>query len=448
MCGKNENTENTNEDPIQNSSVPVTKRRIPLESGLFDEGRAGLTKRPPLGALSFLYDLQNVRPGSLPQLPPKETASTCELVTMPGKVLQDACVDCQAVEATLDIRKRRLCGDCFITYVKSKVLKRMESYRFKNQDKDSRRSLLLPISGGISSLVLLQVLESHMQQQLSKRGRTAYELQVVLVDEDTGMNEPQRVDRTVWYGKLRSQFPSLSFLTVKDLSEVFELDLALEDDLRAFGFTRQEGESDRDLTSRVLSSAASVTAGADVYEILLNRLIMSCAMHNHCESILWGHSDSRLAAKALAGVAKGRGGSLPFEVCDGPSRSGVNYNYPLRDLFKPELRLYASLLPEVFAETVANEAPAQREKTSIRHTSIDDLLTDYINSQGEKYPSIMANVVRTASKLQGPELNGATKSCTICLVPYQDVTQDTFDERHLCYACSRTRRDICGDTLS
>ena len=30
-------------------------------------------------------------------------------LTMPGKIMPDACVDCQAVQSTLEIRKRRLC---------------------------------------------------------------------------------------------------------------------------------------------------------------------------------------------------------------------------------------------------------------------------------------------------------------------------------------------------
>ena len=367
---------------------------------------------------------------------------------MPGKVLQDPCVDCQAVEATLDVRKRRLCRDCFIRYVNSKVLKRMESYRFKNNKDDNTRCLLLPVSGGISSLVLMQVLESQMQRQLANRSRTAYQLKVVLVDEDVELGGLQKVHRTAWYGKLQTKFPSLSFLIIKDLSEVFDLDRAVEDDLRAFGLNKQRAESNRDFTLRILSSAASVTAGTDIREILLNRLIVSCAKQQNCESIIWGHSDSRLAAKALAGVAKGRGGSLPFEICDGPSRSGVNFNYPLRDLFKPELNLYASLLPKVFSEVVIGDEPAPREKLSIRNTSIDDLLTNYINSQGEKYPSIMANVVRTASKLHVPELNEAISSCRVCLVPYQGLSEDISGERDLCYACSRTRQDVRSASIS
>lgn len=363
---------------------------------------------------------------------------------MPGKAFQDVCVDCQSTEATLDIRKRRLCRECFIKYVNSKALKRMESYRFKSNTEDARRRLLLPVSGGLSSLVLLQVLDSQMQRQRTMRNRTAYELWVVLVEEDFGTTGNASPRENPWYTALQTRFSSVSFMPIKNLHDVFAQDPTIEHDLQAFGLNRLESETNEEFTLRILGSASSLTAGADLQDILLNRLIVSCAKQHCCKSILWGHSDSRLAAKALAGVAKGRGGSLPFEICDGPSRSGINFIYPLRDLFKPELGLYASALPEVFSGLAIDDDTAPREKASTRNTSIDDLLTNYINSQGEKYPSIMANVVRTVSKLQIPKSNEKTSSCRVCLVPYQGDSGQNSGERDLCYACSRTRQDIRG----
>jgi cytoplasmic tRNA 2-thiolation protein 2 len=363
---------------------------------------------------------------------------------MPSKVLQDVCVDCQSAEATLDIRKRRLCRDCFMKYVNSKVLKRMESYRFGSNNADTRRRLLLPVSGGVSSLVLLQVLHSQMQRQLAKRNKTAYQLLVVIIGDNLTTTNNENAHENTWYAALQIKFPTVSFIPMKSLPEVFTLDPTIEGALQAFGVNRLAAESDRDFVIRILSPASSLTAGSDLHEILLNRLIVSCAKQHDCESILWGHSDSRLAAKALAGVAKGRGGSLPFEICDGLSKSGVNFSYPLRDLFKPELSLYASLLPEVFSELITRGGPAPREKTSIRNTSIDDLLTDYIISQGEKYPSIMANVVRTASKLRSPSLDETASSCQICLVPLQRDPGQVSSEQDLCYGCARTRQDLRG----
>lgn len=318
----------------------------------------------------------------------------------------------------------------------------MESYRFKSNNDETDRRLLLPVSGGVSSLVLLQLLESQMHRQRALRNRTAYELWVVLIEVDPRSAGTPSTRRITWYATLQKRFSSVYFAPVQSLHDVFSCDPTIEDDLQAFGLDRSEGERDTDFTLRVLGSATSLTAGADLQQILLNRLIVSCARQHGCESILWGHSDSRLAAKALAAVAKGRGGSLPFEICDGPSRSGINFTYPLRDLFKPELSLYASALPEVFSELIVEDEAIPPAKASIRNTSIDDLLTNYINSQGEKYPSIMANVVRTASKLRSPQPNQMTKSCRVCLVPYQSGFGQIPCEEELCYACYRTRRDI------
>lgn len=286
------------------------------------------------------------------------------------------------------------------------------------------------------------MLDLQLQRQLSQRTRTAYDLLVVLVDRDLGVDEALSSRRTTWYQSLKSRFPSISFASVQPLSSVLALDTAIEDDMEIFGLTRLHDESNLNFTKRILAAAATVTSSVNLEEILLNRLVVSFAKQHDCETILWGHSDSRLAAKALAGVAKGRGASLPLDICDGLSTAGINFKYPLRDLFKPELSLYASLLPEAFSGLVIEDDMGAREKVSMRNTSIDELLTAYINSQGEKYPGIMANVVRTASKLLVTGTDEARRICRICLVQYQADPGEVHAGPHLCYACSRTRHDI------
>ncbi|RMZ86675.1 hypothetical protein DV736_g6097, partial [Chaetothyriales sp. CBS 134916] len=262
----------------------------------------------------------------------------------------------------------------------SKVFKRMESFRFKNLTGDARKRLLLPLSGGVSSLALLHVLDAQLTRQREKQNRTAYDLILVHI-ETTG-----------------------------------------------------EGQDDRELYVSMMAAASTATARSDLEQVFLKRLVMCLAKQHNCESILWGHSDSRLAALALAEVAKGRGGSVPMILSDGRSPAGVRFNYPMRDLFKTELELYASVLPQplvAMAERGSGGATA-----AVRNTSIDSLLSTYIMSQAEKYPSIMANVVRTASKLRVAELDDDTSVCVLC---FGEVDSPTYD---LCYGCRRMQQDI------
>ena len=313
----------------------------------------------------------------------------------------------------------------------------MESYRFKNLSPslEKRKRLLLPLSGGVSSLCLLQVLDEQVREQKAKQGRVAYELVVVSVDPEVEWDSVEGEERVKWLECVKERFEIHKFLDVKKACEVLCLDDDLEDDLETLGFERTDEESDRDFYETILSSTKSVTTRTDLREILIKRLLVGLAKNHQCDSLLWGHSDTTLAAQTLADVAKGRGGSVPGSMSDGPSAEGINFNYPMRDLFKAELDLYASCLSPTLVPLKRVE---EAEKiTSIRNTSIDNLLNNYITSQGQKYPSIMANVVRTASKLQAPAVTESTILCAIC---HCTMAQET-DER-LCYGCIRMQQDI------
>lgn len=312
----------------------------------------------------------------------------------------------------------------------------MESYRLKDDASEQPRRLLLPLSSGISSVVLLQILDRQLLRQSSKRGRPSYELHILTVELPS-----QHFDGSVatTFHLLEQKYSSHSFSLVP-LCEVFNLDNSLLGDFSDLGAL--EGETPQTSLASLFSCIKTASARADLLQILLTRLIVTFAKLNACDAILWGHSNSRLAAKALSGVAKGRGGFLPFDIADGPSPWEVTFYYPLRDLFKSELSAYANALPDDFSKLVTQDsAPAP---TSLRATSIDDLLSDYIYSQGEKYPSIIANVVRTAGKLQTPPIPPKqAASCSICTMPRSEaMTTQANDAPNtdatnikICYAC-------------
>jgi cytoplasmic tRNA 2-thiolation protein 2 len=355
---------------------------------------------------------------------------------MPGTYIVDPCIDCRAVEATLDVRKRRLCNDCFGRYVISKVLKRMEAYGRKNGYSQTQRKLLLALSGGTSSMVLLHILDSQLQRQLASRGRVPYDLQILVVDTS---EVASFASTNAFLDSLRALFPLYEF-SFLPISEVFTLDKDIFEALSHLGLNRRTDESPQGIFERLIGCTTTATAKAEIYDLLLDRLILTHAKLDSCEGVLWGHSDSRLAAKALASVAKGRGLSVPLEILDGPSPAGVNFHHPLRDLSKQELEQYARLLPEELSRLVKHEE-SHIAKMTTRETSIDDLLAQYINTQGKKYPSIMANVVRTVSKLQLPSASMETSPCAVCTMPILTAAQNESDST-LCNQCYRTSHDI------
>ncbi|EXJ55772.1 hypothetical protein A1O7_08702 [Cladophialophora yegresii CBS 114405] len=350
----------------------------------------------------------------------------------------ETCVDCQDHEANLTIRARRLCAACFSRYVNSKILKRMESYGFKHLAADQKRRLFLPISGGVSSIVLLQVLDAQLQKQIGNRNRTAYDLiiaRVVLSDaRDLGAIESE-------YQALAQRFPLHTFLPLVPLHDVLRMDHRIHHDLSHLGIETPAAGSDEEIVERIISCATSVTTRAELQSILLQRLLVSLAKHQNCEGVLWGHSDSRLAALALADVAKGRGGSVSSLITDGPSLHGIKFNYPNRDLFKVELHSYVQVLADPLAFEREDDAVGQAT-SGIRNVSIDNLLSNYIMLQGEKYPSIMANVVRTASKLQVGSTENGVRACSFCVAPMTGTSDNSGEDQNLCYGCERMRQDL------
>jgi cytoplasmic tRNA 2-thiolation protein 2 len=337
----------------------------------------------------------------------------------------------------LDTRQTADCySDCFIKYITSKPIKRIESYKLKNDAGEERIKLLLPVSGGVSSVVLLPILDQYLQRQTSRRGWSTYELHVLMVETSSTSTVGNLA--TIFNG-LRQQFPSHTF-SLLPLSAVFDLDESIRKDLSELGIREQV--SAKASLETILSSITTPSSRADIQRLLLTRLIVTVSRTNRCSAILWADSDSRLAAKALSSVAGGRGGYLPFQIGDGLSPWGVRFHYPLRDLFKPELVTYATTVSGSLFDLILIDPLSTSTATSIRTTAIDDLLSSYIDSQGEKYPSIMANVVRTASKLQTPSLSteGRISSCNICNMPCQRTEGDTEARRTwICYACKRLK---------
>ncbi|KAF7506234.1 hypothetical protein GJ744_012126 [Endocarpon pusillum] len=355
---------------------------------------------------------------------------------MPAAQLFNDCADCHSIEASIDVRKRWLCRECFIKYIGSKPVKRVKSYRLKEEVTEQPQKLLLPVSGGVSSVVLLQILDGLLQRQFSNRGRKPYELHLLMVEAPSLVS-----DRSVaaTFNRLKQKFPSHTCSLVP-LPEVFKLDSSICEDLSDLG--AQRGKTPQASLDTLLSCSKTASSRTDVLQLLLTRLIVAFAKVNACNAILWGHSNSRLAAKALSSVSKGRGGYLPFDIADGPTPWGIAFYYPLRDLFKSELVMYTNALPDDFSGLVVHDLASVPTYTALRATSIDDLLSAYIDNQGEKYPSLMANVVRTAGKLQMPvsAMKQSASICGICAMPIPEtMASQESDESNICYACQRLR---------
>ncbi len=337
---------------------------------------------------------------------------------------------------------------CFTQYVTTKTIKRMETYRIRGSAAKTPKKLLLALSFGPSSASLLHILDQHLQGQYDRMKRTAYELIVVHID--LHVDETDRDDSHALLEEYKARFPRHTY-SITGLEEALLLNTI---DWTVIGIP-QPTEVDTKIPAterlqKVIGSMPSTTSRADIVNTLLTRLLVDVAKKNGCESILFGDSTTRLAEKTLTETAKGRGFSLPWQVSDGMSPYGIEFNYPCRDLLRKELVTFSSLTPPL-TDLIIFLASISQISASAKSTTIDDLMVQYFESVEENYPSIVANVVRTSSKLQ-PISGDATTACNLCGLPVAEGTDGIFgwggdQNSHsrldsykglLCYGCSRS----------
>lgn len=278
--------------------------------------------------------------------------------------------------------------------------------------------------------------------------RVAYELQVVHIDLSVDSTDiPKSNDLLKEY---ESRFPRHKYSYLR-LDEALQLNGIDWDALGVLKSNPYPAEvTNKRSLQEIVGSISTATSRADIISTLLTRLLVDVAKRNNCEAILFGDSTTRLAERTLTETAKGRGFSLPWQVSDGRSPYGVVFNYPLRDLLKKELVTFTHLSTTLLAEVVVYPPTSSQVSASAKTTTIDDLMAHYFASVEQNYPSIVANVVRTSSKLNAATPNAP--SCGFCGLPVEEGTsgisgwggdqeelaQEKNQENVLCYGCSRS----------
>ncbi|KAL2189073.1 hypothetical protein L209DRAFT_259975 [Thermothelomyces heterothallicus CBS 203.75] len=141
------------------------------------------------------------------------------------------CVKCRAQEATLDSRSQPVCRDCFTKFISAKCIKQIGILGKETRPPPSAtngpptgtRRYLLGLSLGVSSTVLLHLLNENVEFQLA-RGRSApFELTVVHIDDDTSLDHvghrrrhpsPRSTSSETVLARYRARYPRFSFHSV------------------------------------------------------------------------------------------------------------------------------------------------------------------------------------------------------------------------------------------
>lgn len=265
---------------------------------------------------------------------------------------------------------------------------------------------------------LLYALDQYLQTTLERNGRTSFTLHILFVAEDLGSDEDFEGDAL---HSVQQRFPlhSYSICHLKDIFRYSDIEVG---DIIQLGAQDDENSriSHQDKLKHLLSTLPSASSRADVIATLRGRLISSFAQRHCCFGIIYGDSTTRLAERTLAETAKGRGGSLPWLTADGMSPFGTRVYYPMRDMLKKELSMYAELTDPPLTPLVKTEKLPIQGPISSKDTTIDGLMSQYFSSVEENYPNIVANVVRTSGRLIGPSTENSLETCRICGLPVDD----------------------------
>jgi cytoplasmic tRNA 2-thiolation protein 2 len=371
--------------------------------------------------------------------PPPPADPTTTTTTTPN-----LCKRCQTEPVAISVRTEPVCKTCFSKYVQTKIVKRLETFRVKNSEPGKERTLLVPISFGPASTTLLRILSRHLKGQLEKTGRTGFKLHVLHIlqpGEDASATEAR-------LAKVKDLYPDHIYSTIALSSTTSDPELAsslLPTSLRETLATLQTSSSPPpsptadELFSSLLHTLPTPTSRADCLTLLQRKLTLHHALSHSCAAILFSDTTTRLSERILSETAKGRGSSLPWLVSDGENPLGIPIYYPLRELLSKEVSSYIGFVePSLEGIVVMDGDGGTAMPTMMKNSTIDDLTKAYFSGVEVDYPSIVANVVRTTSKLQARTLAEVEAHCELCDLPLLVEEGRAPERSRLCWGCIRT----------
>ncbi|KAL9129936.1 MAG: hypothetical protein Q9217_001738 [Psora testacea] len=358
------------------------------------------------------------------------------------------CARCQSFNDTFVVRTEHLCKDCLQKYVVTKVLKRLETNKIRGGFKEPEKTILVPISFGVSSVSLLHILDSQLKNRHDRGRHAGYTLHLLHVDHSSLLGDAIHQENIE---ALRQRFSSFQF-TIVHLEACFDYGVHIHNLLKE-GVDDVEETSSLDNLHRfqyILSAASSPTSKTDIVDITRRRLIAAFAQKKGCHTILYGDTTTRLAERTLSETAKGRGGFLPWLTTDGLTSDNVYCSFPMRDLVKKEVKIYAGITEPPLTPLRADLGLVATVPSS-KDNTIDSLMRQYFEKVEESHPSIVVNAVSTASKLRVPPVDNNAASCSVCQHQLTDVAWNGDQQKTLpthalmpphefatlCYGCAR-----------
>ncbi|KAI8319242.1 hypothetical protein GQ54DRAFT_245946, partial [Martensiomyces pterosporus] len=172
---------------------------------------------------------------------------------------------------------------------------------------------------------------------------------------------------------------------------------------------RDSSIPNRERLKAMLAGLGSATNREDMLANIKSFLLVRLARRHGCGVLMMGDSATRIATKIISYTSRGRGFSLPLEVCSESTWFGdVAIYRPMRDCIMKEVAFFNQWTKQrsVVVPTFTTMAPAK--------ASIDHLTEAFVVGLDRDFPSTVSTVCRTLQKLEPRQEALASFPCIMC----------------------------------
>lgn len=248
------------------------------------------------------------------------------------------------------------------------------------------------------------------EQTHAHKGKQGFELVVMVIEETASDDTRAKLESLV--AKYAPVKMTYKIVVLDEYATDPLMQMAVTETFAVLGLQKGLLAESGSTISSLLASAASRSLRTDLLSTVHAELILRTAIAEKCQTVVYGHSMTRLANEVISLTVKGRGLTIHEAVADRTIvRDGteVHYIFPLRDILLAEVKAVLDL-GDMAEYVVVPENPSR----IVKNMTVEALVGQYFDTlDATGYASTASTVVKTGEKLGGPK-DPAVAQCRIC----------------------------------
>lgn len=337
------------------------------------------------------------------------------------------CIKCKQIGSVVLRGRDTYCERCFLTNVTHKV----RSSLGKNRLLRSNERVLLALSGGCSSTIMLDIIHDAVQLNNHKKLR----VQAICVHV-MGCETPLLpIQKQTTNAQKLIEFCEALGLQIY-IAHISTLDF---EDIRSPNVIPKLDNENIENINHILVNMTQ-TARSDYICKIRRKMFIKYAVKLNCDYVLVGDSAVTMASNMLSGIVVGRGKQVQYDVgfCD--FRNKINILRPMKEVTMEELKTYIEIKK---LDGIENQ---ECNENSLQHA----ILSFVHDLQGNSQATI-STVCKTADKI-GTQDNTkqleTLRVCVLCESPlkYEDTKLTALHATNFSRAISTDPRQFNDET--